>query len=384
MTKSCCLLLLFFFLHTFPCYAENLIKNGGFEIERAGYVVQWNTDAYKNYDEAVRFFLSDKEYYDGNYSFGIANLMPNDSKIIQWVEVEPDSLYRLSCRIKAKNVAGDNIGANISVLGVKGSSKSVLDTKEEWEYVEVYGKTGPAQNELAVVVRLGFYGSLVTGIAYFDDIQFVKVKKSPFRMVLNFYSSEDKTVFLEEKEIKGFFSINSIVSIFILVVSLFGFIAGALFLYVYIVRPFLKRFGKHVFTFSSGTPEDESEIERRKTGRKKLKLNVIVKYPTRKGGYREMIFNSLNISMGGVFILVDDLNLFKVGDKIELEIEKKGKRYDIGKAKIVRLQKETNRKGIVVEQGIGIQFLVTDATHITWIMSIMGETRKDMKKNPGK
>lgn len=386
MTKRQNILLYFFILNTVFCYTQsiNLVKNGSFEIERSGYVVQWNTEAYRNDDQAVRFFNSDREYYDGEKSFGIANLLPNDSKIIQWVEVTPDSLYKLSCRIKVKQVEGAQIGANISVLGVKGSSKSVLDTQDEWEYVEVYGKTGPGQNELAVVARLGFYGNLVTGIAYFDDIRLEKVKQSPERMILNFYSSEDKFVLLDDKEVEGLLSVNTVIAVLIFVVSLVGMIAGGLFLYVYIIRPFLTRFGQYFFFLSSGHPPDKEKTERRKVGRKKLKLNVILKYPTRKGGYREMFFHSLNISMGGVFIIVDDLNLFRVGDKIELEIEKKGKRYDIGKARIVRLQKELDRKGVVVEQGIGIQFLATDATHITWIMSIMGQNRKQGKKNPGK
>jgi hypothetical protein len=383
--KRTSIFLFFFLLYLFPCYAQNknLIKNGSFETERSGYVVQWNTEAYLNNDQSVRFFMSDKEYYDGKKSFGIANLKPNDSKIIQWVEVEPDSLYRLSCWIKAKNITGAQVGANISVLGVKGSSDSVLDTRDEWVYVEVYGKTGPAQESFAVVPRLGFYGNLVTGIAYFDDIRLEKVEKSPTRIVLNFFNSEDKVIFLDDKDVRGVLSGTPVISVIILIISFAGIAAGGVFIYIYIVRPFLKRFGRYIFPSSSSVPEGE-QIERRKAKRKKLKLTVIVRYRTRKGGYREMTFNSLNISVGGIFLLVDDLYMFKIGDKIELEIQKKGKKYDIGKAKIVRLQKEVNRQGMILEQGIGIQFLATDTRQLTWIMSIMGETRKRKNKNKGK
>ena len=93
-----------------------------------------------------------------------------------------------------------------------------------------------------------------------------------------------------------------------------------------------------------------------------------------------MTFQSLDISAGGAFILVDDLSLFKVGDKIEMEMAKGGRRHDMGKATIVRKQKEVDREGMILEQGIGVQFITADPDRLTWLMSIMGKTKKQKEK----
>ncbi|MBN2443295.1 MAG: PilZ domain-containing protein [Spirochaetales bacterium] len=365
---------------SFLCYAEadNIVQNGSFEFESSGYITQWNTEAFLNNNQAVRFYVTDKEFYKGKKSFGIANIQPNDSKIIQWVNVKPDSLYRLSGWIKAKKVEGAPIGANITILGIKGSSESIKESNDKWVYVEVYGKTGPRQKELAIIARLGFYGNLVTGIAYFDEIAFEKVTNAPEKQVLNFDSTEEKYVYLEDNEMIGDQSGSIIVTLFILLCSITGLFSGVIFLYVYIIRPFIKKYGLY-FNVNRKTMIEDAGSERRKNERKKLKLTIIVRCPTRSGGYNEMVFNSLNISIGGVFIIVDDISLFRVGDRIEIEIEKKGKRYNIGKAYVVRLQKEHDRKGVIIHQGIGVQFFTTDATHITWLMSIMGETPEQKK-----
>jgi hypothetical protein len=370
-------------LFTAHCYTKekNIIKNGSFEIERAGYIAHWATEAFLNIDEAVRFFITDRDAFEGEKSYGIANIQPNDSYITQWVEVEPDSLYRLSGWIKVGRVSGAEIGANISVLGIRGSSKSLLNTNGQWEYVEIYGKTGEDQYELQVAARLGFFGNEVKGIAYFDSIILEKVYSAPTEQVLNFSSSDDKYITLENTFFESPDSENLIIIIFIIVFSIAAIATGIIFMYVYIVRPFWRRFGKF---FIIQAPDIIEGANRRRARRKKLKLTIIVRCPTRRGGYREMIFKSLDLSVGGVFIVVDDLSLFRVGDKIEIEIEKKGKRYHMGKARIVRLQMEHNRQGVVINQGIGVQFFTTDESHIKWILSIMGGPGKQEKKSKKK
>jgi hypothetical protein len=98
---------LLLFLSLFPLFGEgNIIKNGSFEFDSAGHVARWTCEVFVQTDEAVRFFTSEEVRYDGKRSMAIANLKPNDSMLIQWLDVEPHSLYKLSCWVNVKKVMG--------------------------------------------------------------------------------------------------------------------------------------------------------------------------------------------------------------------------------------------------------------------------------------
>ncbi len=75
----------------------------------------------------------------------------------------------------------DVVGANLSVESAFSLSNAVVGTSAdgEWTYMELYGLTGPEQTSLTVMVRLGFYGSTVTGTAMFDDISLEKTDTVP-------------------------------------------------------------------------------------------------------------------------------------------------------------------------------------------------------------
>ncbi|WJH34897.1 glycosyltransferase 87 family protein [Paenibacillus sp. CC-CFT747] len=93
--------------------------------------------------------------------------------------MKPNTTYRLSGFLRAEQADPSAKGANLSVIGPLETSADYKDTKGEWQYVELYGRTGPEQNELKVAVRLGGYGSLTKGTAYFDDIAFEEVSQVP-------------------------------------------------------------------------------------------------------------------------------------------------------------------------------------------------------------
>ena len=80
--------------------------------------------------------------------------------------------------MKAEGVPGKQRGANISVMGVLAASGNLKDSTE-WQYVELYGKTGPNQNSITVACRLGGYGEESTGKAMFDDISLHGLSGNP-------------------------------------------------------------------------------------------------------------------------------------------------------------------------------------------------------------
>ena len=174
--------------------AAELIQNGGFEQEELGSVAMWSTSAWVPTDEAVRFFVTSDAKHGGSRSFAIANLQPNDSRLMQWIAVKPGTHYRISCWVYAQGIDTPSIGANISVLGATVAAGDVRDTAGTWQLVELYGKTGPRQKAIAVLARLGFYGSLATGLALFDDFSVEELPGPPAGKTVTSLDTTDMVV----------------------------------------------------------------------------------------------------------------------------------------------------------------------------------------------
>jgi len=194
--KKVLFLLLFVFLFTavdIGIAGENLLKNGSFEDISGGLPRMWSTDIYDNDYNNVRFFVENKGAYDGNNYITIENIRPNDAKLIQTVKVKPNTIYRLSCRIKAEGIGKNALGANITVLYILETSKDFKDTGGKWEYVELYGRTGKKQDNIAITARLGGYGNVNTGKASFDDFRLEQDIASPDAKILNLCREEGKS-----------------------------------------------------------------------------------------------------------------------------------------------------------------------------------------------
>lgn len=153
---------------------DSLIVNGGFEQEVAGVPVGWSQDAWKT-DGSTVFRL---ERTESGVVAVVENIQPNDARWSQKVEVEPDTIYRLSGRVRAENVGMSATGANLTVLGILETSRDLKGTTG-WEEVHLIGRTGKNQHEITVTARLGGYGNLNTGKAFFDDIRLEKLNAVP-------------------------------------------------------------------------------------------------------------------------------------------------------------------------------------------------------------
>lgn len=149
---------------------ENLAENGGFDAiaENSELPDGWTYEAWDE-DPAMGYAMLSED--DG----GTAYLWSagNDVRLCQTIEVKEDSYYKLSCRVRTRDVA-EGAGANISVVGSLATSQGVYGTTE-WQTVELVGKTGADQTELTVCVRIGGYGAEAQGGAWFDDISVVEV-----------------------------------------------------------------------------------------------------------------------------------------------------------------------------------------------------------------
>lgn len=153
---------------------ENLLRNPEIAVAD-GTASGWESGAW---DESRSFLETDNDGMDGNGGFYIVNLVENDARFMQTVAVEPETVYHLSCYVKAEGCEG-GAGANISVANAFSYSDGVYDTQGEWVLTEMYGITGKGQTELTVYLRLGGYSATTVGEAWFDNVTLEKIETVP-------------------------------------------------------------------------------------------------------------------------------------------------------------------------------------------------------------
>ncbi|MEA4897703.1 MAG: phospholipid carrier-dependent glycosyltransferase [Christensenellaceae bacterium] len=158
--------------------SENLLENGGLEaVDAYGAPAAW-TAAMWHWDEGVSALTVSPDGFAGGRALHIHNASENDARFLQTVDVEPDTCYRITAKVKASGADRDRAGAGLSIDNSFASSEQVYDTQGAWRDLSLTGRTGPDQYELAVLMRLGGYGSLNVGEAWFDEIEMVEIDEA--------------------------------------------------------------------------------------------------------------------------------------------------------------------------------------------------------------
>lgn len=186
--------ILFLFLSFNDAHAvENLLKNPDFEDIKDNLPVGWRTDTWIKDKKTTDFSIIKDKPFNGKNAVSIIVKEPDDSKILQDITVEPNSLYFFSCKIRAEGIPTDSKGANISVLGILQTSDELYDTKRGWKDVSFYGQTGNKQTSITFSLRIGGYGRLNKGKADFDDCVIKKVNVAPPSIkVINLFTDTKK------------------------------------------------------------------------------------------------------------------------------------------------------------------------------------------------
>ncbi|MBQ7092067.1 MAG: DUF2029 domain-containing protein, partial [Clostridia bacterium] len=107
----------------------------------------------------------------------IVNYQDNDVRLCKEIAVEPNSYYRISCEIKTLVVEYGG-GANVSVVDTFAASEPVYKA-DSWTRAELIGKTDRDMESMTVCLRLGGYGSLSMGEAWFKDFSVTKLDSVP-------------------------------------------------------------------------------------------------------------------------------------------------------------------------------------------------------------
>jgi len=158
---------------------KNLLRNSSFEeFDETGVPEGWTVGKWY-WDSGVSMLELSDEAYSGAHSIMVYNADENDARYTQTVAVQPDSWYRLSCMVRAEGCAAGRSGAGISIENTFVSSDYVYDTDGEWVRVTLYGRTGSDQRQITVMARVGGYGSLNAGRAWFDDFEMVQLREVP-------------------------------------------------------------------------------------------------------------------------------------------------------------------------------------------------------------
>lgn len=352
---------------------ENLLSNPGFEDDVLGQLAMWHIDAYLNNDEARRIFCSDQEVYQGKRSLVIVNILPNDSRVVQWLRVEPDTYYCLSAWVKAEGIAGADIAANISVLGSITPSASLKDTHGKWERLELYGKTVAGQHYLAVALRLGFYNNLVVGKVCFDEARLEKLSQPPSDVkIVNFGSNQGSGTLkpeIADKSEKEDLAITLVLGISFIVLSLLLTLGGVL---IFRFRRKLKsRLQKEVKDATSlGHPD------LRRAPRKNIKLTILVEKRLKDSKVEVLELKSLNLSESGIFLVADDIKVLALDDHLNLIAKYKNKNYELGAAKVVRKQETFQKEGRLIKAGFGLAFIAPSKNHLKNIKMLLAQAEK--------
>jgi dolichyl-phosphate-mannose-protein mannosyltransferase len=156
---------------------ENLLRNGDFEQGPITNPVNWRAENGAT-DAQSYFGLTDKKVHGGKYALMIKSDNPNDARMFQTVNVKPNTYYRFSGWIATENVATDLTGAILSLWGIWDTTPTLNGTLD-WTYRELNFKTHASQNQVELLARLGMWGNVVTGTAYFDDLSLTELTSAP-------------------------------------------------------------------------------------------------------------------------------------------------------------------------------------------------------------
>ena len=186
-----------------PAAQGNLLVNADFSEMENGMPAGWTTGMWVTSSGVS--YLEPAVLEDGTTAVLIENVAPNDARFEQTVSVQENATYRLTARVKAQGCEADKIGANVSFLGVFGTSDDVHDTDGEWETVTLYAQTGKGMRSATVCVRLGGYGSEAAGRAWFTDVCLEQVETAPVGVqVLSLATpAPQKPAASETKDVRG-------------------------------------------------------------------------------------------------------------------------------------------------------------------------------------
>ncbi len=178
MLSAVCLAALLAFAHprVAGCAESNLMLNGDLSKGSGEQPDDWRTEAWVN--DPTAFHYTWMHPQNGNPGMlEVDALKPNDARWMQSLTLSP-GWYRFSTEVRTENVGTKETGATISIMEDGAMSPDVRGTAG-WQRVTFYLQVGGNGADIEVALRVGGFGSLNTGKAFFRDVQAEKIAAPP-------------------------------------------------------------------------------------------------------------------------------------------------------------------------------------------------------------
>ncbi|HEY2526304.1 MAG TPA: hypothetical protein VGI29_14670 [Candidatus Binataceae bacterium] len=153
----------------------NLLSNGDFATGSGKSPDHWRTGGW-NESPAVTA-------YDWLHSPGsepelaVSNIQPNDARWLQTMTLDA-GWYYVGAEVRTEDVPANAAGASVS-LDEDSVNSPALHGTAEWHRLGLYLKIGAHGADIDVALRLGGFGSLNTGRAFFRSARVVKLDALP-------------------------------------------------------------------------------------------------------------------------------------------------------------------------------------------------------------
>jgi hypothetical protein len=154
---------------------KNLLLNGDFKKGSEDQPDSWRTEAWVNSPDAFQTHWH--SYTDKPSEMEVDNLKANDGRWMQPLTVPP-GWYQLSVDVRTEDVGAKESGASISVME-DGIMSADIHGTTNWQRITLYLKVGGHGADIDVALRVGGFGSLNSGKAFFRNASLVAIDAPP-------------------------------------------------------------------------------------------------------------------------------------------------------------------------------------------------------------
>jgi len=154
---------------------KNLLLNGDFKKGSEDQPDSWRIEAWINSPDAFQTHWH--SYTDKPSEMEVDNLKANDGRWMQPLTVPP-GWYQLSVDVRTENVGAKESGASMSVME-DGIMSADIHGTTDWQRVTLYLKVGGHGADIDVALRVGGFGSLNSGKAFFRNASMVAIAAPP-------------------------------------------------------------------------------------------------------------------------------------------------------------------------------------------------------------
>jgi hypothetical protein len=154
---------------------KNLLLNSDFAKGSEDQPDSWRTEAWINKPDAFQTHWHSNGGNPGEME--VDNLQANDGRWMQPLTLAP-GWYQIGADIRTEDVGTKESGATISVME-DGIMSPELHGTSDWKHVALYLKVGGHGADVDVALRIGGFGSLNTGKAFFRNASVIRIDAPP-------------------------------------------------------------------------------------------------------------------------------------------------------------------------------------------------------------